>query len=195
MSKKGQKTTADPLSWEEFKRFLDELANDGEYKYLLIISFATFFGLRIGDVLKLKWKDLLGKKEVEIVEEKTGKTREIPIVEDVAKIILDSYLELNPNEQTIFTGYKGKVISRQQINRRLKQFKEKYNLNIRRFSTHSLRKCFGRRYFIKKGKTMEALITLSLIFNHTSVRTTMRYIGVTDDDIKKAYELITLNEQ
>lgn len=61
---KGQLTTADYLPYKEFLRLLDALDRDGEYlgETYCWLSFCTAF--RASDVRTLKWKDVLGKKEL-----------------------------------------------------------------------------------------------------------------------------------
>lgn len=72
---KGQLTTADYLPYKEFLRLLDALDRDGEYlgETYCWLSFCTAF--RASDVRTLKWKDVLGKKELVRIEQKTQKSR------------------------------------------------------------------------------------------------------------------------
>ena len=68
---KGQLTTADYLPYKEFLRLLDALDRDREYlgETYCWLSFCTAF--RASDVRTLKWKDVLGKKELVRIEQKT----------------------------------------------------------------------------------------------------------------------------
>lgn len=74
---KGQLTTADYLPYKEFLRLLDALDRDGEYlgETYCWLSFCTAF--RASDVRTLKWKDVLGKKELVRIEQKTQKSRKV----------------------------------------------------------------------------------------------------------------------
>ena len=85
-----------------------------------------------------------------------------------------------------------KVISQQFINRALKNFKVKYDLDIpiERFKTHTFRKTFGKYVYDSCGKSFEALLILNSIFNHSSVKQTQTYIGITEDKIQDIYKNI-----
>ena len=81
-------------------------------------------------------------------------------------------------------------MSRQYLNRLVKKWKEKYSLKIDNFSTHTFRKTFGRYVYEKNGRTQESLIMLQYIFRHHSITTTMRYIGIRDDEVSAIYNSI-----
>lgn len=66
MSLRGQKTTSDFLEWEKMKTLVLKLERDGDFKFALLISCGCYLGLRISDLLQLKWSDLLYKEYCEI---------------------------------------------------------------------------------------------------------------------------------
>ena len=83
------------------------------------------------------------------------------------------------------------VYSVQYINRRFKEFKRKYALRIENFSTHSLRKIFGRKVVETAGTDAEmALIRLSELFNHRDIATTRRYLGLRQTELLSTYDLL-----
>ena len=83
------------------------------------------------------------------------------------------------------------VYSVQYINRRFKEFKRKYALRIENFSTHSLRKIFGRKVVESAVIDAEmALIRLSELFNHRDVATTRRYLGLRQSELLETYDLL-----
>jgi len=62
-------------------------------------------------------------------------------------------------------------------------------LKIGHFSTHSLRKTFGRKLVDSAGAESEmALIKLSEIFNHSSPAITRHYLGLRQEEIGEVYE-------
>ena len=75
----------------------------------------------------------------------------------------------------------------------LKTFRWKYRLPIRRISSHTFRKTFGRYVYDLMGRTMEALILLSMIFKHSSPQVTMVYLGIRQEEIEGVYNTIQLN--
>ena len=75
------------------------------------------------------------------------------------------------------------------VNRHFKALKVKYQIRIKNFSTHSLRKTFGRRVVDMAGADAErALIKLSEIFNHTSPMVTRRYLGLRQEELGEVYD-------
>ena len=75
MALKGSYTTADALDWQEMLSLVHRLYRDGDYRMSLLISVQCMWGLRIGDVLKLHWNQILNVDELNLLEEKTGKRR------------------------------------------------------------------------------------------------------------------------
>ncbi len=193
MSKKYSNTTADYLSWDQNLNLIRRLYDDGEYKMSLLISMGSFWGLRISDLLRLKWEDLLDKEEFVLTEKKTGKQREIRINDQLQRHIADCYHQIEPRDldQYIFTSQKGSTFSIQRINVIFKNIKKKYSLNITNFSTHSMRKTFGREIFQKSGTNAElSLVKLSQLFNHSNVTTTRRYLGIAKEEMMETYNLL-----
>jgi integrase len=83
------------------------------------------------------------------------------------------------------------TIKTQRINVILKEIKATYKLNIKNFSNHRLRKTFGRQVFSMSGENSEmALIKLMQIFMHSNMNITKRYLGLKDEEIKEAYDLL-----
>ena len=64
-------------------------------------------------------------------------------------------------------------------------------MKIENFSTHSLRKTFGRKVVESAGMDAEmALIRLSELFNHRDVATTRRYLGLRQSELLETYDLL-----
>ena len=193
MSKKYSNTTADYLSWDQNLNLIRRLYDDGEIKISLLISMGSFWGLRISDLLRLKWEDVLAKDEFVLAEKKTGKTREIKINDQLQRHITDCHAEIKPRDpgNHIFTSQKGSVYSIQRINVIFKTLKVRYNLSVQNFSTHSMRKTFGREVFNKSGTNAElSLVKLSQLFNHSNVATTRRYLGIAKEEMMQTYDLL-----
>lgn len=75
MSLKGQKTTTTSMDWDQFKSLISKLERDGENKYCLLISIGVFTGLRIGDLLQLRFSQFETGETFTIVEKKTKKIK------------------------------------------------------------------------------------------------------------------------
>lgn len=164
----------------------------GRDRLLFIVG--TQSGLRISDILPLTIGDLRGKTHYSLVEKKTNKAKRFrlsdEIREEVAKLT-------GPDDEHIFKSRKGdnKPISRVQAYRILNDATARVNEELRKnrktaklvvegaVGTHTLRKTFGYQAY-KKGVAVELL---QKIFNHSSASVTLRYIGITQDDIDDVY--------
>ena len=196
MSVKGQITTAEPLEFKDFLRLLSSLHEDGNYLWELYccISFCT--ACRVSDVLSMTWKDVLDRDALYKIEQKTGKTRQIPFNENVQRRITSLYKLLgSPDKRlpVICNPKTKKPYTTQYINDTLKYLRVKYRLPIKRFSSHTFRKTFGRYVYESMGRTTEALILLSMILKHSSPQVTMVYLGIRQEEIAGVYETIQLN--
>ena len=158
----------------------------------LLIALGCFWGLRISDLTALKWEQILNVDEITIIEKKTNKKRLISVNPQLKQHILDCHQKINPiGFQYVFVSQKKSVYTTQRINVMLKEIKATYKLTIRNFSSHSLRKTFGRQVFNRSGENSEmALIKLMQIFMHSNMNITKRYLGLKDEEIKEAYDLL-----
>ena len=193
MSIKGTNTTADYLEFDRTLNLsLKELSNGKYYKVAFFIIVGIYTGLRISDILRLKYKDF-DSDTIEIIEQKTKKKRIITInqnVKDAYKKLLQrlkTHSNRNLNDDFVFTSQKSTVYKARSINRILKvllQNKKNKDLHI---SSHSLRKTFGRRVWEQNQESEKALIYLSDIFNHSNTGITRRYLGIRKQEIADIY--------
>lgn len=194
MSQKYSTTTADYLVWSDAMNLIRKLVKDGNYKISLLIAIGCFTGLRISDILSLRWKQILGVSEFTITEKKTGKRRTIRLNPELQRHISDCYEHIQPIgvESPILVSQKGTTFSVQRINMILKELKQKYRLKINHFSCHSLRKTFGRQVYNMNSDNSElALVKLMELFNHSSVSITKRYLGLRQEEILETYDCLT----
>ena len=194
MSLKYSSTTADYLSWEQNLSLVRKLQNDGQVRMSLLISIGSFWGIRISDILNLKWNQIISENTLEITEKKTGKKRSIKINQQLHQHIVECYTQIKPakDDEFVFISQKNSVYSVQQVNRLFKTIKTKYKLKIKNFSTHSMRKTFGRQVFSQSGDNAElALVKLSQLFNHSSTLITRRYLGISQEELMNTYDMLS----
>jgi integrase len=194
MSLKNSYVTSDYVEWDTMLALIHKLYRNQEYRMSLLIGCGSFFGLRISDLLTLTWSMLLDSDSFIIIEKKTKKRREIKVNYGFQKHILDCYKKLNIKDKNekCFISRKRTVYSVQRINNLFKEIKVKYNLKVEHFSTHSMRKTFGRKIVEASKENSEfALIKLAELFNHTDVQTTRRYLGLRSEELLEAYNLLS----
>ena len=175
MSQKYSTTTADFLVWSDAMNLIRKLAKDNNYKMSLLIALGCFTGLRISDILALRWNQILGVDEFAIIEKKTGKKRTLRLNPQLQKHIQECYEHIKPIgvKAPILVSQKGTIFTIQAINRIFKDTKKKYKVKIKNFSCHSLRKTFGRQVYNMNSENSElALVKLMELFNHSSVSIT-----------------------
>ena len=191
MSLKYSTTTANYLEWNTMLNLIRKLFKDGNYRMSLLIGCGCFFGLRISDILSLSWDMLLDSDSFTLIEKKTGKNRIIKINSGFQNHIKDCFKALNIQNklEKCFLSNKKSIYTVQRINVMFKETKSKYNLKIEHFSTHSLRKTFGRKVVEQAGENSEmALIKLSELFNHSSPMITRRYLGLRHEELMNVYD-------
>ena len=194
MSLKYSTTTADYMQWDEMTNLVRLLSKDRDYKMSLLIAVGCFWGLRISDILSLRWDMILYVDEFTIQEKKTGKMRTIRINSQLKRHIAECYERIQPVsiKSPILVSQKGTTFSIQRINVLLKEIKAKYKLRVQNFSCHSLRKTFGRQVYNQNSENAElALVKLMELFNHSSVAITKRYLGLRQEEILQAYDVLS----
>lgn len=155
-----------------------ELADRDVLLFLLGIN----SGLRVGDLVKLKVKDVRGKDYFYIKEGKTEKVRKVTI--SMIRKEIDEFTVNRSDVEYLFKSQKGNGhISTTQAYRILEDAAD--YLNRDDIGTHTMRKTFGYHHY----KKFKDVAVLQSIFNHSAPSITKRYIGITQDEIDE-----TLNE-
>ena len=194
MSLKYSNTTADFLQWDEAMNLIRKLAKDENYKISLLVALGCFTGLRISDILALRWEQILSTEEFAIIEKKTGKKRVLRLNTQLQQHIRECYEHIQPIglKAPILVSQKGTVFTIQRINVILKEIKRKYRLKVKNFSCHSLRKTFGRQVYNMNSENSElALVKLMELFNHSSLAITKRYLGLRQEEILQTYDCLS----
>jgi len=192
MGRAGLKITTNGLDWNVMLGLTHRLKQDGNLKFYLLILTGCYFGLRAGDLLNLRWCDVIDKDDFALKEQKTGKLRKITINTSVKEALTHVSRELTKvgryNEDAyVFANRWGSPVTISYVNKQLHKIFPKYNVKVQNASTHTLRKSFGRRVFEQGNKSEKSLIYLSDIFSHNSIATTRKYIGVTERQIADVY--------
>lgn len=143
------------------------------YRHVLAkFLFSCLTGLRISDIQALNQDSFVGDYLIKFEAKKTKKLQKIKLNFTAKKIIEDGYL---------FTGN----YTDQAINRKLKEIAQLVGIPYR-LHFHMARHSFATN-FLKQGGRVEVLQRL---LAHTSIRDTMNYVHVVDDDLNKEIFLL-----
>jgi Site-specific recombinase XerD len=154
-------------------------------------------GLRISDLLNLKISDVVDdagkiRERITLREKKTNKAKDFPI-SDVARKAITEYLKTREYEydDPLFLSKKknaGKApLQRDQAYKIINNAARAVGIT-EKIGTHTLRKTFGYHAY-KSGISIEVIQKL---FNHATPSTTLRYIGITQDDLDGVYMNLNL---
>jgi len=166
---------------DNMKRYLKE-KNERDY-VLFVLGINS--GLRISDLLPLTVEDVKEKERITVREKKTGKTKDFPLSINCKKALAE-YLK-DKETGYLFASRKGsKPISRQQAYDILNTAARAVGINDK-IGTHTLRKTFGY-WAYKQGISLEIIQKL---LNHSAPSVTLRYLGITQDELDSVY--INLN--
>lgn len=188
MTLKGQKTTSDFLEWEKMQSLVLKLERDGELKFALLIATGSYIGLRISDLLQLRWNQVLDQDYFTITEKKTKKTRKVTINPELKTILNRLFIQLQAKENDLMfvNRFGDKPFSIQYVNSKLKDIFSAYKIKGQ-YSSHFMRKTLGRRIWEVNKYSDQALLLLSQLFNHASVSTTKIYLGIRETEISNLY--------
>jgi len=196
MSLKGQHTTTTSMDWDQFKSLISKLERDGEYKYCLLISIGVFTGLRISDLLQLRFSQFENSDILTIEEKKTKKTRRIKINQDLKEIVdrIKKRMVVNDTDQYIFVNrYGTKPIDKSWVNVELKRIFKQYGIELEgNVSSHMFRKTLGNRVLKLNNYSNESIVLLMEVFQHSSVALTKRYLGIREREILDVYDSLRL---
>lgn len=163
---------------EKVKQLADYLKSKNERDHLLF-CFGIYTGLRISDILAVKKKMVKGTTLV-LVEQKTKKTKRVPIVPKLKRLINKYITDLDEDEYLFHGRSRNKPMSRVRAYQILKEAADLFD--IKSMGTHTLRKTFGYHFYQEHRN----VAMLQSIFNHSQESITLIYIGVNQDEIEDA---------
>jgi integrase len=181
---KGDKITVDPIRKQKDVDAIKKMLQSNPRDYLLFVL-GINNGLRAGDLLKLKVKDIKGKKAgafIQVKEGKTGKENVLVINKAVHGAIKRFLKEIVPGDDDyIFKSRKGtnNPITIQAVNNYVKKWCKAINLKGN-YGAHTLRKTWGYHARMYHGAGFELICKR---YNHSNPAVTMRYLGIEDKEI------------
>jgi hypothetical protein len=160
-------------------------------------------GLRMSDLLRLTWKNLLSKDMFTITEHKTKKLRDIYITKILKDAIEEYKLFLEKNnikfelDESVFLG-KMRVEILDKDDPDIQRAEKSYNKVLKEaaikigitdnIGTHSMRKTYSYWFLLNNKNDPYAVLRLQEELNHDSLKSTFKYSGFSRDIRKKDSE-------
>lgn len=170
-------------SREEIERVEKLLRKHGGEIYGDLWRVGVNLALRISDLLTIKYDDMK-KGELRVTEGKTGKGRVLRI-NKTAQRLIEARRERYPDHLYLFqvdsNRAKNKPISRETVARKFKEIGEIVEVQL---GTHSMRKSRGWAMW-SDGVPIEKI---AMVLNHSTPAVTMRYLGVTQEEVLQTYD-------
>lgn len=151
-------------------------------------------GLRISDLLSLTVEDVTTDKgavrdRIAVRESKTGKTKDFPVGPSARKAIKE-YIDDSSlaGSSPLFPSRKGtKSIGREQAYRILNDAARAVGIKDK-IGTHTLRKTFAYHAY----QSGHDLSMIQKLLNHSAPSVTLRYIGITQEEMDEVYLSLNL---
>ena len=172
-----------PITAEEHVLIMKTLSEDhiGFRKsptVILILSIMASTGLRLGDTLQLKMKNITsvgGMFRLRVREEKTDKVRDVPLPAGLYMAITEYCMANHRNRnERIFQ------ISERAVSKKIKKVVEFLELGDD-VTSHSWRKFFAMTVYSETG----SLVDTSAALLHSSLATTQRYLAVNSERLQE----------
>jgi len=183
--KKGSRIKVEPIRDLKDIRAIKKLL-DGNPMYAALFTLGININLRASDLLRITAGQVRGLKamdEIELKEQKTGKTRRITLnracVEGVTRLLASKTFD---NNTPIFQGERG-TLTVPSVNRLVKSWCKAINLKGN-YGAHTLRKTFGYQQRVRFGVGLPELM---VCFNHSTQRQTLDYLCIQPDEVRSVY--------
>lgn len=189
-----------------FNKRIEDATNDNQRQIAcrnkMLFLIGINLSLRISDLVALKWnfffkEDMTFRDFYKIQPKKTKKTGKFVTLyfNDVVRKAIMEYIEQYPIED--MEGYVFK--SREGTGAVLERSVWKIIVDAaneagieHNVGTHSLRKTFGYHVWHNADDKEKALVMLMVIFNHASVATTKKYIGIMNEEVEDIFNGLNL---
>lgn len=190
--RRGMRKIRDVLSIEESKRLINQPKEDSflgvRDKAILLLLYST--GIRASECAGLKEKDVDLDGGIIRVHGKGGDERAVPLCEETIKY-LEKYKATRGYRSPLspfFNTRNGTGITRKGIWDRVKKWIRKSKIK-KKISPHNLRHTFAT-HALKRGTN---LVTLQELLGHRNIMSTMNYLKITVDDLRKAISAHPVN--
>lgn len=201
---KGKKSEVYHLEIEDMKKITAYFRDNEKWLCYMIFVLSCNMARRVGDTLSLTWENFFnpvtGQLRVnllEFAEEKTDKLAN-PKINSACRSAIQLYLKetgCDPAKENysvpvcmqLSGNYKGRVMSESCYYKNVKKAAAALGIEYN-VGTHSPRKTFGMMNKMLHPGDYDSMEILQTIFNHSDVKTTKHYIGLTKQKVDKYYD-------
>lgn len=184
--KKGSSIKVEPIrSLKDIKKIKTLLKDNPRDICLFTLGINT--NLRASDLVRITISQVAHLEPGDslcLKEKKTGKNKSITLNQTVTSAIRQLIETIDDHSGALFQSRKAKkALMPSYINCLVKGWCKAINLKGN-YGAHTLRKTFG---YIHRTKFNTDIPTLMIMFNHSSQKQTLDYLGVQPTEIKNAY--------
>lgn len=166
------------LSVEEIQRMFSACDN---LKHKVILSLLYACGLRVSELLNLKWKHIdRSRMIINIIAAKGKKDRQVMLPKSIIPLLESYYLEYRPKEY-VLNGQISIQYSENSVNQIVKQLADKAQIHNKRVYTHLMRHC-SFTHMVEAGVDINLIQKLA---GHANVKTTAIYTHISHNLISK----------
>lgn len=208
----GEHTSSPIKSLDDIYRISEWFISRKRYRDNMLFIVGINFGLRVSDLLTLRFSHLIDdefrfKTTFPILEKKTKNTRKTKknryiTINDAVIDAVTLYLENTPGVRLSDYMFRGESnncganqpMHRNSVERILKEVGKAVGIEAH-MATHTLRKTFAYHQMLISGNDPRRLLLLQKIFGHSTSAQTLDYIGITTEEIEKAYMELNLGSR
>ena len=144
-----------------------------KHKILIMLAYGT--GIRVGELVQLRWADVFFDEHKIHIKSGKGKKDRIVMLPYSVVAALQSYRSLNNKSEWVFAGqYKGEPYSASSVRQVMKRAVEAVGLE-KKATPHTLRHCFAT-HLLEAGTDLRFIQAL---LGHSSIKTTTIYTHLT----------------
>lgn len=165
------------LSVDEIQKMFNACEN---LKHKVILGLLYSCGLRVSELINLKWSHIdRSRMIVNVIQAKGKKDRQVALPNSLIPLLEKYYLKYKPNEY-VLNGQTELQYSERSVGQVVKQLAEKSGIK-KRVYTHLIRHCTFT-HMVEMGSDINII---QKIAGHSSVKTTMVYCHISDNLISK----------
>ena len=176
------KHIAEPIKSKKDIQAVEKYLKEYNERNYVIWVLGLNSGLRVSDICGLNVSDVVDKTHISIIEKKTQKRKSF-YINDKLKRVLKIFTKGRNLDEPLFLGKQGKRLDRKEVYRFIIKACDTVGIKAK-VSTHTMRRSFGYHHYQK----FKDAIILQKIFNHSSQRITLLYIGLEQDEIDWSYK-------